>query len=74
MEGTLITSDVVRKAVDDEIASIKAKIGDTAFAKTKYLRAREYLLSTTQGKDYAEFLTTQMYDDLVVLSKGESRL
>lgn len=72
MEGKTVTADVVKLAVDDEIKDIRKRLGEGAYAQTKFDRAKDYLLSTVQGKEYAEFLTTQMYDELLVLTGGVS--
>lgn len=64
-EGRVVTPEVVKQAIEDEIATVRKSLGEDKFGKTKFLRAKEYLWSTVQGRDYAEFLTTLMYDDLV---------
>ncbi|KAI3639622.1 hypothetical protein MIR68_002316 [Amoeboaphelidium protococcarum] len=73
VEGTVITPAVVKKAIDDEIADLKKALGGK-YSQSKFERAKEYLWATSQGKEYAEFLTTQMYDDLVKTSGTKSML
>ena len=66
----MVTPAAVKKAIDDEVNDLKKSLGEEKFQKTKFLRARDYLWATVQGKEYAEFLTTQMYDDLVDVDKA----
>lgn len=74
-DGKTVTADLVRRAIDDEIDQIRKQMGEQKFAQTKFLRAKEHLWSTVQGRDYAEFLTTLMYDDLVVFGpNGTAKL
>jgi malate synthase len=68
IEGKTVTADLVKQAIDDECASIRNRLGADAYGKTKFERAKDYLWSTVQGKEYAEFLTTQMYDELLAFS------
>lgn len=67
-----MTPDLVKRAIDDEIEQIRKTLGEQKFAQTKFLRAKEHLWSTVQGRDYAEFLTTLMYDDLVVFGQNRA--
>ena len=65
----VVTSDLVKKAIDQEIASVKKRLGDK-YGETKFDLAQKYLWDTVQGKEYAEFLTTQMYDSIVDISRS----
>jgi malate synthase len=68
-EGVIVTPEVVLKAIDDEISSLKKSMG-AKYSATKFDLAKDYLWKTSQGKDYAEFLTTQMYDAIVTATSS----
>jgi malate synthase len=69
-ENKTVTADWVKRVIDDEVDKIRKTMGEQKFAQTKFERAKDYLWATSQGKEYAEFLTTQMYDDLVKVAPG----
>ena len=65
---------MVKRAIDEEIEQVRKTMGDQKFAASKFPQAKEHLWSTVQGKEYSEFLTTLMYDDLVVVAGGRAKL
>ena len=67
-----MTASVVKNAIDAEIELLRKKLG-SKYQQSKFEQAKEYLWNTVQGKEYADFLTTQMYDSLVKTNNG-SRL
>ena len=69
--GKCVTGALVKKAIDDEIDAIKSRMGNK-FAESKFLKARDYLWRTSQGGEYADFLTTLMYDDIVSVGEKSS--
>lgn len=72
--GKVITPQVVKRAIDDEIASLQKQLGQQKFNQSKFMLAKEYLWKTSQGTDYADFLTTLMYDSIVDLKSSSSKL
>lgn len=75
-EGTTVTAKVVRRAIEQEISEIRQQLG-SKYSSSKFEKAREYLWKTVQGKRYSEFLTTQMYDELLqdkAISQTSARL
>jgi len=73
VEGTVVTPAIIGKAMDEEIAEIQQKMG-SKYSETKFEKAKAYLWNTVQGQEYAEFLTTQIYDELVVTAGSRSKL
>ncbi|KAJ3297072.1 hypothetical protein HK104_000881 [Borealophlyctis nickersoniae] len=74
VEGKEVTPEFVQQALDEEVASIKARLGPQKFAQTKTELAAKFLASTIQGKEYSDFLTTLCYDSIVKVSPGGAKL
>jgi len=73
-EGKIITKEWVNQLLNEELATIKKSLGDQKYSKSKYPRAKEMLSKTIGGGDYAEFLTTLCYDDILTLRSTISKL
>ncbi|MEU3372222.1 malate synthase A [Streptomyces sp. NPDC006711] len=59
------TADLARQVAADELAAIRAEIGEDAFAAGKWQQAHDLLLQVSLDADYADFLTLPAYDQLV---------
>ncbi|CAM5548160.1 malate synthase A [Streptomyces violaceorubidus] len=55
--GEQVTADLARKVAAEELASIRAEIGDEAFAAGNWQQAHDLLLTVSLDEDYADFLT-----------------
>lgn len=64
-EGKTVTAEMVLGYLDDEIARLKKQLGPK-YSQTKYDTAKRYLAKQITGKDYADFLTSLLYDEIVV--------
>ncbi|MBI2773598.1 MAG: malate synthase A, partial [Chloroflexi bacterium] len=62
--GPRITADLVRTVEREELAKIRAAVGDAAFAKGRYDEAAELFEQVALSKDFVEFLTLPGYDHL----------
>ncbi|MER6051963.1 malate synthase A [Streptomyces sp. NPDC001793] len=60
--GTKATADLVRRIADDELAAIRAEVGEDAFAAGKWQQAHDLLLKVSLDADYADFLTLPAYE------------
>ncbi|MFE4858662.1 malate synthase A [Streptomyces sp. NPDC056670] len=63
--GETATAELARKVAADELAAIRAEIGEEAFAAGKWQQAHDLLLKVSLDADYADFLTLPAYDQLV---------
>ncbi|MFJ7159889.1 malate synthase A [Streptomyces sp. NPDC101118] len=63
--GELATADLARAVAAEELAAIRAEIGEEAFAAGKWQQAHDLLLQVSLDADYADFLTLPAYDQLV---------
>ncbi|MET9508092.1 malate synthase A [Streptomyces flavidovirens] len=63
--GEKATPELARKVAAEELAAIRAEIGEDAFAAGKWQQAHDLLLHVSLDADYADFLTLPAYDQLV---------
>ncbi|CAG8451295.1 2457_t:CDS:2 [Ambispora gerdemannii] len=64
-DNKIVTPEYLLKLLDEEVASIEKGLGPGKFNATKYPQAKRYLASQITGKDYAEFLTTLLYSEII---------
>ncbi|KOU63705.1 malate synthase [Streptomyces sp. WM4235] len=62
--GETATADLTRKIATEELAAIRAEVGEEAFASGKWQQAHDLLLQVSLDADYADFLTLPAYDQL----------
>ncbi|MBT2401625.1 malate synthase A [Streptomyces sp. ISL-100] len=62
--GQKATPELARKIAAEELAAIRAEIGDEAFAAGKWQQAHDLLLTVSLDEDYADFLTLPAYEQL----------
>ena len=58
------TPELARKVAAEELASIRAEIGEEAFAAGHWQQAHDLLLQVSLDQDYADFLTLPAYEQL----------
>jgi malate synthase len=63
-EGTAITPEWVRQVEDEELAKIRAVVGDERFQAGRYDEARELFEQVALADDFEEFLTVPAYERL----------
>ncbi|MFI8369010.1 malate synthase A [Streptomyces sp. NPDC085466] len=63
--GETATPELARKVAAEELAAIRAEIGEKAFAAGKWQQAHDLLLHVSLDADYADFLTLPAYEQLV---------
>ncbi|KAJ3172754.1 hypothetical protein HDU87_007842 [Geranomyces variabilis] len=73
-DGKEITPDYVNQLLDEEINTIKQRLGEKKFGASKFPQAKTFLASTIQGREYSDFLTTLCYDSILTLSSGGAKL
>ncbi|MEU8764858.1 malate synthase A [Streptomyces sp. NPDC048659] len=64
-DGRQATPELAREVAAEELAAIRAEIGDEAFAAGKWQQAHDLLLRVSLDADYADFLTLPAYEQLV---------
>ncbi|WP_328512129.1 malate synthase A [Streptomyces sp. NBC_00376] len=62
--GEHATAELARKVAAEELAAIRAEIGEEAFASGKWQQAHDLLLQVSLDQDYADFLTLPAYEQL----------
>ncbi|OKJ75100.1 malate synthase A [Streptomyces sp. CB02460] len=62
--GEHATADLARKVAAEELAAIRAEIGDEAFTAGQWQEAHDLLLQVSLDQDYADFLTLPAYERL----------
>ncbi|WNF30376.1 malate synthase A [Streptomyces sp. C11-1] len=62
--GRHATADLARKVAAEELAAIRAEIGEEAFTAGKWQQAHDLLLQVSLDQDYADFLTLPAYEQL----------
>ncbi|MEU2415041.1 malate synthase A [Streptomyces sp. NPDC012486] len=62
--GEHATADLARKVAAEELAAIRAEIGDETFEAGKWQQAHDLLLQVSLDQDYADFLTLPAYEQL----------
>ncbi|GAA0602301.1 malate synthase A [Streptomyces crystallinus] len=63
--GELATAELARQVAAEELAAIRAEIGEEAFAAGRWQQAHDLLLKVSLDADYADFLTLPAYEQLV---------
>ncbi|MEU0831334.1 malate synthase A [Streptomyces sp. NPDC005969] len=63
--GEHATADLARKVAAEELAAIRAEIGEEAFTSGRWQQAHDLLLQVSLDQDYADFLTLPAYEQLV---------
>ncbi|MGW0960458.1 malate synthase A [Streptomyces gelaticus] len=62
--GRHATAELARAVAAEELAAIRAEIGDEAFTTGKWQQAHDLLLQVSLDQDYADFLTLPAYEQL----------
>ncbi|MFI0019653.1 malate synthase A [Streptomyces griseus] len=62
--GEHATADLARKVAAEELAAIRAEIGEETFTAGKWQQAHDLLLQVSLDQDYADFLTLPAYEQL----------
>ncbi|MFI0938219.1 malate synthase A [Streptomyces sp. NPDC021020] len=63
-DGQKVTPELVREVAADDLAAIRADLGEDAFAAGRWEEAHELLLRLALDRDYVEFLTLPAYRQL----------
>lgn len=62
--GKTATADLARKIAAEELAAIRAEIGEEAFASGTWQQAHDLLLTVALDETYEDFLTLPAYEQL----------
>ncbi|MFK0227388.1 malate synthase A [Streptomyces sp. NPDC090303] len=63
--GETATPELAREVAAEELAAIRAEIGEEAFTAGRWQQAHDLLLHVSLDADYADFLTLPAYEQLV---------
>ncbi|MEV7581262.1 malate synthase A [Streptomyces erythrochromogenes] len=63
--GERATAELTRELAAQELAALRAEVGEEAFAAGKWQQAHDLFLKVSLDADYADFLTLPAYDQLV---------
>ncbi|KAJ3210241.1 hypothetical protein HDU83_000755 [Entophlyctis luteolus] len=72
--GKAVTPELVEQLLEAEVAAIQSRLGEKAFAETKFAQAKKFLAGTIKGGDYSDFLTTLCYDSILTLKAPGNKL
>ncbi|KAI9296150.1 malate synthase [Neoconidiobolus thromboides FSU 785] len=72
-EGQKVTPEYLTQILDEEVNKLHQQMGDKFF-QSKFPKAKEYFKQQIVGKDYADFLTSLCYNDILTISSADSRL
>ena len=61
-DGQLVTRELVEQMVEEEMAKIRERVGDDAFAAGRWDDARATFTQTALADDYVDFLTLPAYE------------
>ncbi|MFJ2024740.1 malate synthase A [Streptomyces sp. NPDC087897] len=62
--GEHATAELAREVAAEELAAIRAEIGEDAFTAGRWQQAHDLLLQVSLDQDYADFLTLPAYEQL----------
>ncbi|MFE9650681.1 malate synthase A [Streptomyces sp. NPDC006365] len=62
--GEKATPELARKVAAEELAAIRAELGDEAFAAGNWQQAHDLLLKVSLDEEYVDFLTLPAYEQL----------
>src|SRR5690606_39043815 len=62
--GERVTAELAREVAAEELESIRAELGEEAFAAGNWQQAHDLLLKVSLDEDYADFLTLPAYEQL----------
>jgi malate synthase len=57
-----VTTELVRRTIDEELASIRAAVGDDVFGRSRPEEARDLFEQVALSDEFVEFLTLPAYD------------
>ncbi|MEU6484854.1 malate synthase A [Streptomyces sp. NPDC046887] len=63
--GEKATPELARQVAAEELAAIRAEIGEEAFTAGRWQQAHDLLLKVSLDEDYADFLTLPAYEQLI---------
>jgi len=68
-DGRLITRELVREVVREELDKVKAQMGEEAYGKGRHEEAAELMIDLVEQPRFCEFLTLPAYDRIVADEK-----
>jgi malate synthase len=63
-DGSPVTTELVRRVTDEELAKAREAVGEEGFAAGRFPEARELFEQVALNDDFIEFLTIPAYDQL----------
>ena len=68
-DGRLVTKELVREIVREELDKVKAAMGDDAYGKGRHEEAAGLMIDLVEQPEFVEFLTLPAYDRIVAEEK-----
>jgi len=72
-DGRLITRELVREIVREELDKVKAQMGEEAYAKGRHEEAAGLMIELVEQPQFVEFLTLPAYDRIVADEKADEK-
>ncbi|MDP1853550.1 MAG: malate synthase A, partial [Candidatus Omnitrophota bacterium] len=68
-DGRLVTRELVRAIVREELDKAKAEMGEEAYGKGRHEEAAQLMIDLVEQPQFCEFLTLPAYDRIVAEEK-----
>ena len=68
-DGRLVTKELVREVVREELDKVKAQMGDEAYGKGRHEEAAQLMIELVEQPQFYEFLTLPAYDRIIADEK-----
>ena len=68
-DGRLVTKELVREVVREELDKVKAQMGDESYGKGRHEEAAQLMIELVEQPQFYEFLTLPAYDRIIADEK-----
>ncbi|KAG0229534.1 hypothetical protein BGW42_006425 [Actinomortierella wolfii] len=72
-DGKQITPGYLLQVLEEETSKLAKEMGEQRFKASKIPQAKAYLSKQITGEDYADFLTSLLYEDIVTLETPKAK-
>ncbi|KAF9902681.1 hypothetical protein EC991_004639 [Linnemannia zychae] len=73
-KGVTVTPQYLLKVLDEETDKLAKEMGEQRFKASKIELAKKHLATQITGQDYADFLTSLLYNDVVVYDDVKAKI
>ncbi|KAF9978407.1 hypothetical protein BGZ73_002586 [Actinomortierella ambigua] len=73
-DGKQITASYLLQVLEEETSKLAQEMGEQRFKASKIPQAKVYLSKQITGEDYADFLTSLLYEDIVTVENPKAKI